>query len=244
LATAIGGSSELDHAAVERLMFAAVTDHVFIDGGHTIDFTNKAFEALDHGAHDLAEPVLASLARSYATGERMEESNEWRNAIDLIAICERAFESIPAALEASGRTRSRSWSGREELASVILGEDPQAIADALLSALGDGASLEELAGTVVYAGALRIARFHISNVSKAARSPWAQRARRRRARPVRHAQCHEYSWSRRRGWRWPCGWPGSTLIRESLRVIAAPLWVSPFLPARQMAITVIGFALR
>jgi hypothetical protein len=23
-------------------MFAAVTDHVFIDGGHTIDFTNKA----------------------------------------------------------------------------------------------------------------------------------------------------------------------------------------------------------
>ena len=32
-------------------MFAAVTDHVFIDGGHTIDFTNKAFEALDHARH-------------------------------------------------------------------------------------------------------------------------------------------------------------------------------------------------
>ena len=29
-------------------MFAAVTDHVFIDEGHTIDFTNKAFEALAH----------------------------------------------------------------------------------------------------------------------------------------------------------------------------------------------------
>ena len=35
-------------AEVEQMMFAAVTDHVFIDGGHTIDFTNKAFEALDH----------------------------------------------------------------------------------------------------------------------------------------------------------------------------------------------------
>jgi hypothetical protein len=128
-----------------------------------LDFTNKAFEALDYGAHDLAEPVLASLARSYATGERMEESNEWRNPIDLIAICERAFESIPAALESGRRMGSRSWSGREELASVILGEDPQAIADTLLSVLGDGASLSELAGTVVYAGALRIARFHISN---------------------------------------------------------------------------------
>jgi hypothetical protein len=128
-----------------------------------LDFTNKAFEALDHGAHDLAEPVLASLARSYATGERMEESNEWRNLIDLIAICERAFESIPASLEAGRRMRARSWSDRDELASVILGEDPGAIADALLSALGDGASPEELAGTVVYAAALRIARFHISN---------------------------------------------------------------------------------
>jgi hypothetical protein len=59
--------------------------------------------------------------------------------------------------------RLRSWSGREELAIVILGEDPQAIADALLSALGDGASLSELAGTVAYAAALRLARFHISN---------------------------------------------------------------------------------
>jgi hypothetical protein len=93
----------------------------------------------------------------------MEESNEWRNPLDLIAICERAFESIPAALEAGRRMRARSWSDRDELASVILGEDPQAIADALLSALGDGASPEELAGTVVYAAALRIARFHISN---------------------------------------------------------------------------------
>ena len=33
---------------VERMMFAAVTDHVFIDGGHTIDFTNKAFESLGY----------------------------------------------------------------------------------------------------------------------------------------------------------------------------------------------------
>src|SRR5580704_6661138 len=38
----------LDVAAVAELMFAAVTDHVFLDGGHTIDFTNKAFEVLDH----------------------------------------------------------------------------------------------------------------------------------------------------------------------------------------------------
>ena len=45
LATAIASGNTDD---VEAMMFAAVTDHVFIDGGHTIDFTNKAFEALGY----------------------------------------------------------------------------------------------------------------------------------------------------------------------------------------------------
>ncbi len=161
ITTAVRSGAETP--ALADLMFSAATDHRYLTTGHVLDFTNKAFEALDHGAPDLAGPVLASLARSYATGERMEESNEWRNPIDLIAVCERAFESIPAALESRRHGRLGSWSGREELATVILGEDPRAIADAILSALGDGASLSELAGTVVYAAALRIARFHISN---------------------------------------------------------------------------------
>jgi hypothetical protein len=30
-----------------EILFAAVTDHRFIDTGHTLDFTNKALEALD-----------------------------------------------------------------------------------------------------------------------------------------------------------------------------------------------------
>jgi nitrite reductase/ring-hydroxylating ferredoxin subunit len=149
--------------ALADLMFAAATDHRYLTGGHVVDFTNKAFEALDQGGHDLAEPVLASLARSYAMGDRMEESNAWRNPIDLVAICERAFESIPAALEAGRRSRPHSWSGASALAAVIAGDDPQAIADAMIAALREGAAPVDLAGTAAYAAALRIARFHISN---------------------------------------------------------------------------------
>jgi hypothetical protein len=44
-------------------MFSAAADHRYLTTGHVLDFTNKAFEALDHGAHDLAEPVLASLCQ-------------------------------------------------------------------------------------------------------------------------------------------------------------------------------------
>ena len=56
-----------------------------------------------------------------------------------------------------------AWDGRDELVQVVLGEDPQAIADALLAALREGASAEALAGAVSYAAALRIARFPTSN---------------------------------------------------------------------------------
>jgi nitrite reductase/ring-hydroxylating ferredoxin subunit len=147
---------------VADMMFAAVTDHRYLDGGHTLDFTNKAFEALGHAGWDLAEPVLASLARGYAAGDRMEESNAWRNPIDLVAILENAFEAIPGAL-AQGRDAARRWSDLEALVKVILGDDPNAIVDASLAALREGCTPADLAGVVAYAASLRVARFPISN---------------------------------------------------------------------------------
>ncbi len=147
---------------VADMMFAAATDHRYLDGGHTLDFTNKAFEALDHAGWDLAEPALASLARGYATGSRMEEANAWRNPVDLVAILETAFEAIPAALNL-GRGHASSWSGRDALVETILGDDPQAIVDAMLAALREACPPADLAGAVAYAASLRVARFPTSN---------------------------------------------------------------------------------
>ncbi|HUY37393.1 MAG TPA: Rieske 2Fe-2S domain-containing protein [Candidatus Binataceae bacterium] len=147
---------------VADMMFAAATDHRYLSGGHVLDFTNKAFEALDHAGSDRADAVLASLARSYAMADRMEEANAWRSPVDLVAIVERAFESIADAL-AAGRRAAGSWTGREGLAEVILGDDPQAVADSMLAALREGCSPADLGGAAAYAASMRIARFHISN---------------------------------------------------------------------------------
>jgi nitrite reductase/ring-hydroxylating ferredoxin subunit len=148
-----GGSGEL-----ADMLFAAATDHRYIRGGHVLDFTNKALEGLDVAGWERAEPVLASLAAEYADADRMEEANEWRHPIDLVAILEAAFAELPCAVGSDG-----PWDGRDELVQVVLGEDPQAIADALLAALREGASAEALAAAVSYAAALRIARFPTSN---------------------------------------------------------------------------------
>ena len=139
------------------MLFAAATDHRYIQIGHVLDFSNKALEALDAAGWDLAETVLPSLARGLADAPRMEESNAWRHPVDLVAILERAFAELPTA------TGSGEWEGRIELVETVLGDDPQAIADSLLHALRSGAGAVELASAVSYAATLRIARFPTSN---------------------------------------------------------------------------------
>jgi nitrite reductase/ring-hydroxylating ferredoxin subunit len=151
-----------DHRQMAEMLFAAATDHRYIQTGHVADFTNKALEALDRAGWEYAEPVLASLVSSYAQADRMEESNAWRYPVDLVAVLERSFEQLPAALE-SGRRLRGSYQGRDALVRVLLGEEPESIADGLLASLQDGSTEEELAGTVAYVAALRIARFHTSN---------------------------------------------------------------------------------
>jgi hypothetical protein len=144
------------------MLFTAVTDHRYIQIGHPADFTNKAFEALDIVGWEYAKPVLTSLVTGYAEASRMEESNSWRHPIDLIDILHKAFERLPDEV-AEGEKAGGEWNGRHALVPILLADDPQASVDALLNSLNAGASPVELAETVTYAAALRIARFHTSN---------------------------------------------------------------------------------
>ena len=140
------------------MLFAAATDHRYLDGGHTLDFVNKALEALDIAGWERAEAVLASLPSQLAFAERMEEANAWRNPVDLVELLESAFEELAEAVGGEG-----AWSGRAELIQVVLDEEPKEILDALLAALREGAGEVELASAVSFAAATRIARFPTSN---------------------------------------------------------------------------------
>ncbi len=152
-------------AQMADLLFAAVTDYRYVGGGHMADFTNKAFEALDVVGWEHAEVVLASLVADYATQARMEESNTWRHPIDLVAILQGAFAQLPEAVAEGqeARRQGRGWQSTSTFAATLLGDDPQAIADALQAALRQGGSPVQVAQAVAHAAALRIARFHTSN---------------------------------------------------------------------------------
>jgi nitrite reductase/ring-hydroxylating ferredoxin subunit len=182
LVAGAGADSKSKSQKLSDILFAAATDHRFLDIGHILDFTNKALEALDivgWDNDDVVESVLGSLVAGYATAERMEESNSWRHPIDLIAIVEKAFMSLRITLENPGRIKQKKWDdvSRNKLVAELLGggdiggggsgwdgdNQPQSIVDELLDALSQGASEVDLSGAVAYAAALRIAQFHTRN---------------------------------------------------------------------------------
>ncbi|MGH9114596.1 MAG: Rieske (2Fe-2S) protein, partial [Acidimicrobiales bacterium] len=150
------------------MMGAAATDHVFIDGGHTIDFTNKAFEVLGHVGWDKAAETLTTLAHQTAGASRSEETASWRHPHDLAGLLAGACEELPArqAAPAPLTDESRRWRGNDDtdlLAWAVLGDDPAEIVKSLDNAVDRGATPEEMARAVAYAAALRITRFHTDN---------------------------------------------------------------------------------
>jgi nitrite reductase/ring-hydroxylating ferredoxin subunit len=154
--------ASLDPIAVANVMFAAVTDHVFIDGGHTIDFTNKAFEVLDHLGWDAAESVLPTLVSQTAAARRSEEQGSWRFPDDLAGMVATATATLPERLAAATQGFDHH-EGVAKLAWSILSDDPGDVVTAIDEAISTGATPEELGRAVAYAAALRITRFHTQN---------------------------------------------------------------------------------
>jgi nitrite reductase/ring-hydroxylating ferredoxin subunit len=147
-------------AALANLLAAAATDHYFLDGGHTLDFINKACELLDRIGWDEAASILPSLIPGLAAARRSEEMNAWRHPVDLVALLEPAFARLP---ELAAVRPEASWQAPAGFVDTLLGDDPAAIVGELSAALAAGAPPTSVSRAVCYAAALRVARFHTSN---------------------------------------------------------------------------------
>jgi nitrite reductase/ring-hydroxylating ferredoxin subunit len=163
LATALAtASGEQGMDTVERMMFAAVTDHVFIDGGHTLDFTNKAFEVLTHIGETAAPQVLPTLVRQTAAARRQEETGSWRHPHDLAGLVGQTVERLPTLVE-EGRRHKGGFDDVGGLGWRILSDDPDEVVGSVCDAIAAGATPEQLGRALAYAAALRIVRFHPQN---------------------------------------------------------------------------------
>ena len=160
LLTAIGGDAP--PAALAEILLSAVTDRAYSDGGHALDFINKAFECLDLIGWEHAEAILPTVVDKLVTARGREESDSWRYPLDLVPILDRAFAALPS-LTVEGRKRKGRWEGHVALAGDILADDPEAIVNALNGAIRAGATATDLSRALAYAAALRVARFGTAN---------------------------------------------------------------------------------
>src|SRR6516162_7398263 len=148
-------------AALADLLLAADTDRAFADGGHSLDFTNKAFECLDLIGWEQAGAVLPTVVGQMVAARGAEESTAWRQPVDLIALCTEAAAELPDLF--ATRPNMHGWSDHAALAQALLGDDPMAIMDALKAAIRAGAAPTDLGRSLAYAAALRLARFGTDN---------------------------------------------------------------------------------
>jgi hypothetical protein len=148
-------------AALADLLLAAVTDRAFADGGHSLDFTNKAFECLDLIGHEHTCAVLPTVVGQMVAARGADESTAWRQPVDLIALCAEVGAELPGLFAA--RPNNHGWSDHATLAQALLGDDPTAIMDALKVAILAGAAPADLGRSLAYAAALRVARFGGAN---------------------------------------------------------------------------------
>ena len=147
---------------IASMIFAAATDHIYLDAGHVVDFANKAFELLDHLGWEMAGQVLPSLVHGMARARRSQELSSWRHPIDIASLVWQAREELPALLE-RGRNASGEWDDADGLAALMLEDSPAEIIDSIKGAVSGGASPEQLGAAVAHAAFLRMAHFHRSN---------------------------------------------------------------------------------
>lgn len=147
-------------AEVADMMFAAATDHFYRDGGHMLDFLNKAFETLDRIGWEHAAEILPSLVGGLARSGRSEENQSWRQPADLVSLLRTAFEELPQRVE---QGRGLQWTRPGEFLDRLLSDSPPTIVAALLDAIGDGATPDQVGGALCQAAVLRICRFSTQN---------------------------------------------------------------------------------
>jgi len=161
LLTAIAAGMSSDRLA--DMMLVAVTDHFYLDGGHTFDFHNKAFETLEAIGPDVAESILASLTPLTRNPSRSEEQHHWQSPVDLVAPLKQTFEQWRHAEAPEQAEDSIAPFSEEAFVEQLLGDQPLVTIRQLADALQGGLDPARLARLIALAAAERIVRFHTQN---------------------------------------------------------------------------------
>jgi nitrite reductase/ring-hydroxylating ferredoxin subunit len=149
--------SQLSQPALNRIVFGAVQDRIYADGGHALDHSNKAFELLDVIGWEEASRILPLLVSHLTQSRSEEEGGAWRVPLDLIPLIQETEDQL--------RRQSRSALKKDSprMYNELLGTDPRSILQRIVSVLAEGVTPASIARELSMAAAARLAHFPESN---------------------------------------------------------------------------------
>jgi len=151
----------LPPAEVAEIVFAAATDHRYMNAGHTLDFINTAFETAQQlGWDEHAGAALAATVAQITDATRSEELSSWRQPVDIASLCADANDLLPDLVAAG---EGKEWERPDGFVETLLSEDAEAIIDALTDAIKAGATTDQLADAVARATTRRVLWFATNN---------------------------------------------------------------------------------
>ncbi|GIP26420.1 hypothetical protein J23TS9_15500 [Paenibacillus sp. J23TS9] len=153
--------ARVDEKRLFSMMGMAATDHFYMNGGHTLDFHNKAFESLKYVGSAQHNVVLASLVPMFGNASRSEELHSWQSPVNWVQPLKEVFEDLSNKSFSSGSEDSDI--DDEEMLQALLGDDPLRTVRMLKEALLGGASPVRISQIAALAAAERIVRFHVHN---------------------------------------------------------------------------------
>lgn len=150
-----------DDCELFAMMSMAATDHFYLNGGHTLDFHNKAFESLAYVKSEHRKEALASLLPMFADVVRSEEMHSWQSPVDWVQPLHDVFEEL--ARQGLPAVDIDARADEESLLQALLGDEPLQTIGMLKDALLAGVSPIRLAQLTALAAAERVVRFHTQN---------------------------------------------------------------------------------
>lgn len=164
-----------EESALSEMMLIAATDHFYLDGGHTLDFHNKAFESLKNVPQEKHAQILTALVPLLQNPTRSEELQNWRAPVDLVSPLLEAFKKLPslmdslnngadkAPVDAAIDSMDANSIDEEVFVEQILSDYPIETIHTITKAVENGVPLARLAQLTALAAAVRIQRFHVQN---------------------------------------------------------------------------------
>ena len=152
--------NDRDHSpeVIADFVFSAATDFYFTGDGHALDFANKMFEALDYvnwnGSHEILRPIIEDLSGR----TRHEETSRWMDAVPVLEDIFTRLDDIWEQNQANDATLDVS-----EFAEFLLQDDFEPIVAEIEKRLRAGVDPAQMCRAMTYAGAIRVARFHLKN---------------------------------------------------------------------------------